>query len=229
MTAVGNAAVAIERAYSPDARHLYFLFGGIAAGLAMPPFEFYSASRILGENKLFIRDIRQSWYHGGLPGFSEDIDATICLLRDEIDALDPEKVFFVGNSMGGFAAILSAALIGRGEAVAFAPQTFIGPFARLRAMDFRWQPQITRMYFSSIRKPRYYDLRQTLLERPTQARVRIFVSNSHRLDRTHAFHLQGVPGVEIVCFDGGGHGIVKDLRDRGLLPAILSGIYVHGA
>ena len=218
---------AVQRNYAPEARHLYFLFGGIAAGMAMPPFEFFSASKILNENKLFLRDLKQTWYHSGLEGFSKSIEDTVKSIRDEIDLLKPDKVFFVGNSMGGFAAILFATLIGSGHVIAFAPQTFIGPFSRIRAMDFRWQKQIFKTYASSVGKPKYFDLRKVMLNYKRKIKIQIFVSSDHRLDSRHAQHLQGLSGVEIISFKGGGHGIVKDLRDRNLLPEILSGAYLH--
>ena len=148
-------------------------------------------------------------------------------IRDEIDLLKPDKVFFVGNSMGGFAAILFATLIGSGHVIAFAPQTFIGPFSRIRAMDFRWQKQIFKTYASSVGKPKYFDLRKVMLNYKRKIKIQIFVSSDHRLDSRHAQHLQGLSGVEIISFKGGGHGIVKDLRDRNLLPEMLSGAYLH--
>ena len=35
----------------PASRSLYLVFGGIAAGIGMPPFEFYRSSAILGESR----------------------------------------------------------------------------------------------------------------------------------------------------------------------------------
>lgn len=49
----------IEVELSPEGSNLYIFFGGIRAGIAMPPFEFYNSSRIINENKIFIRDISQ--------------------------------------------------------------------------------------------------------------------------------------------------------------------------
>jgi len=51
-----NIYKSVEVDLSLNGSNLYIFFGGIAAGIVMPPFEFYSASKIIDENKIFIRD-----------------------------------------------------------------------------------------------------------------------------------------------------------------------------
>lgn len=216
---------AVELHLSDHGKNLYIFFGGIAAGIAMPVFEFYNASRILDEHKLFFRDLSQCWYQDGLPGISRDISATADYIRSQINQIEPEKLFFVGNSMGGYAAIMFATLIGAGEVIAFAPQTFISPLPRIKHRDFRWQKQIINTYRKSVWKQKAWDLRSLLRGSLYAPRISVFVSRSHRLDRIHARHLAGITGVRIHEFDGGGHGVVKLLRDEGKLPAIMLGTY----
>lgn len=213
----------IERDYSPSATKLYFFFGGIAAGIAMPPFEFYRAAQVIEENKMFVRDFTQSWYQTGLPGISSDVHSTARFIRKEIDEVRPGRVFFVGNSMGGYAAILFSALADCGEAIAFAPQTFVSPLLRRKHQDRRWSEQISRMYWRTVFKPKLWDLKKLLLGRGQPRKVSIFVSSTDSLDDAHAEHLRGTPGVAIHKFDSGGHGVVRLLRDRGDLPSILAG------
>ncbi len=123
--------IELELSTSKDNSKLYFFFGGIASGIAMPPFEFYRASKILSHSKVFFRDINQTWYQQGLPGLGNDLYATKSYIELLIDKQRPEKIFFIGNSMGGYAAILFSVLIGKGNAIAFAPQTFIPPLFTL--------------------------------------------------------------------------------------------------
>jgi hypothetical protein len=54
-------------------------------------------------------------------------------------------------------------------------------------------------------------------------RISIYVSKTDRLDRIHAAHLEGLPGVCVREFEDGGHGVVRLLRDRGELPEIMKG------
>jgi dienelactone hydrolase len=140
-----------------------------------------------------------------------------------IKEVEPEKVFFVGNSMGGFAAILFAALIGFGEAIAFAPQTFVSHELRWKHGDVRWHIQIKNMHDLPNIKEEYLDLRQLLLGIKHKTKISIFVSTNDRLDEVHANHLHDVPNVNVFKFNEGGHGVVKLLRDLGKLPEILSG------
>jgi pimeloyl-ACP methyl ester carboxylesterase len=211
----------IER--SESGGNLYIFFGGLAAGVAMPPFEFFNASRILDENKIFVRDLRQQWYQTGLEGITRDIPSTAQFLAREIEKTAPEKIVFVGNSMGGFAAILFCALLGRGEAIAFAPQSFISPWLRLRHGDARWRRPIVRTWVRSLLKPRVWNLRHILKRTGIPTRISIYVSSADRLDRIHAAHLEDLPGVRVREFDDGGHGVVRLLRDRGELPEIMKG------
>lgn len=220
-----SKAKPVERELSPNASNLYIFFGGIASRIAMPPFEFYDAARIVYENKIFIRDLDQCWYHDGLPGIGNDIYSTVNYILKEIQSLKPKKVFFVGNSMGGYAAILFAALTGHGEVIAFAPQTFISPFLRMRYGDMRWSKKIFNMYRRCLFKRKIWDLKSLLLRKKCNQKISIFVSEDDQLDYIHAVHLKNISGVSIYKFNSGGHGIVRLLRDEGKLPAIMSGTY----
>jgi hypothetical protein len=215
-----DESVQIERS---ESRELYIFFGGLASGIAMPPFEFFNASRIFDGNKIFLRDARKSWYQTGLPGVTRDIPSTVRFLSREIEAIAPQRTVFVGNSMGGFAAILFSVLLGVGEVVAFAPQTFVSPVLRFRHRDHRWRRPIATMWLASFLKPRQWDLRPVLKRLSEPRPVSIHVSKSDRLDIIHAAHLENLPGVKVHEHEDGDHGVVKLLRDRGELPAIMRG------
>jgi hypothetical protein len=212
---------------SRNGKSLYIFFGGIAAGIAMPPFEFYSYAKIIDENKIFVRDSKQCWYQNGLGNLSSDIGTTVKLLKEHIDKINPERIYFVGNSMGGYAAILFGALIGRGEVIAFSPQTFISPFLRYKHKDWRWFRQIMLTYCRSFLKDRVWDLRLLLLKMKPRLKISIFVSSSDKLDVIHALHLRAIGNINIFEFEKGGHNVVKLLRDEGKLSLIMSGDYSH--
>ncbi|NII12136.1 alpha/beta hydrolase [Oleiagrimonas sp. C23AA] len=225
MNSLVDSQEAVEQLLAPESRQLYVFFGGMAAGIVIPPFEFYNSAKILEHNKMFVRDFAQSWYHTGLPGISQDIPGTVAYLRRTIDALAPERTYFVGNSMGGFAAMLFAGLTGVGEVIAFAPQTFISPWLRWRHGDRRWRGRIARTYRRSMFKPRVWDLKPLLEKQADPRPVSLFVSTDDELDHIHATHLADTPGVQIFARQGGGHDIVRTLRDSGELPAIMAGRY----
>lgn len=216
---------AVEIQLSKNGTNLYIFFGGIAAGIGMPIFEFYNYSKIMDENKIFVRDFSQCWYQDGIQGVSKDINSTVKYLKDMIEAISPEKTFFVGNSMGGYAAILFAHLIAEGEAVAFAPQTFISPLLRFKHKDKRWKKQIYSAYLKGLFKRKEWNLKTLLLSSNNNIKVSIFVSKNNQLDHIHALHLKEVSNVNIFEFEQGGHGVVKILRDNGDLHAIMTGAY----
>ncbi|MCF6171050.1 MAG: hypothetical protein L3J66_08760 [Bacteroidales bacterium] len=215
----------IEIQLSPEGTNLYIFFGGIAAGIEMPQFEFYNASKIINEHKIFIRDFQQCWYQVGLPGISEDVYSTASYIKGQVEKIKPGKVFFVGNSMGGFAAILFSCLIGEGEVIAFAPQTFISPLLRLRHRDARWRKQIFNIYMKSFFKRKVWNLKPLLLNSGTRNKISIFVSDTDKLDNVHTSHIEDIPGVKVYKSTGGGHGVVRLLRDEGKLPAIMAGTF----
>lgn len=216
----------IEIELSTTGRNLYIFFGGIAAGIAMPPFEFYNSSKIIDENKIFVRDFDQCWYQNGLPGISKDVRSTAWQIQTKIKEIAPQKTFFVGNSMGGYAAIMFAHLVDNvDQVIAFAPQTFISPFLRFKHKDSRWKKQITRTYRRSALKEKIWNLKPLLLNVSNGPKVSVYVSKDNFLDYAHASYVKDVPGVEIHEFERGGHALVKWLRDEGKLPAIMSGRY----
>ena len=221
-----KAKPAILEELIPGSSKLYFLFGGVAAEMAMPPFEFYASARIIEENKIFLRDFSQAWYQNGLPGVGGDLYAIRDFIQAKIAELNPAEVFFVGNSMGGYAAILFASLVGRSTAIAFAPQTFVSPVKRLRHRDRRWFKQIAGMYLRTVFKAHIWDLKACLKPLQNETRIEIFVSEDDPLDYLHALRLQGLEGVQIHECPVGGHTLVKQLRDEGKLPAILAGGYL---
>lgn len=217
----------VEIQLAKNGKNLYIFFGGVASGIAIPPFEFYNASNILDEHKIFLRDFSQCWYQNGLSSISRDIHSTAQYLNNQINEIKPEKVYFVGNSMGGYAAILFATLIGVGEVIAFAPQTFISPMLRIKYGDYRWTKQILNTYKKSFAKSKVWDLRPLLINSNYHNKVSVFVSKADNLDCLHASRLAHIEGVNIYEFKDGGHNIVKLLRNQGALPAIMSGTFIY--
>ena len=207
----------------PSSNRLYFIFGGIAAEIGMPPFEFYNASRILNENKIFLRDFTQSWYQNGLPGLGRDVFEIADYLAERIREVNPVDVSFVGNSMGGFAAILFSTLIGSGTAIAFAPQSFISPLGKLRHRDLRWPKQVFKTCFTTLAKRHVWDLKPFLSAMPSAAKIEIHVSRMDSLDLMHARRLRSVSRTTIHEYEVGGHALVRHLRDEGRLSGILQG------
>lgn len=216
----------IEKALHAGSKKLFLIFGGIAGAMAMPPFEFFNSSRIINENKIFIRDLNQCYYQAGLAGISTDINSTADYLKNEIAQIDHENLYFIGNCAGGFAAIMFSALLGCGETIAFAPLTFIDPINRIRFRDFRNTRKKINTYIRTFTKRKIYDLK-TLLKTtsPMERNIQIFVGSNYRVDYVHSARLANIHGVTIHEIKTNVHSVVKVLRDQGKLAQILEGSY----
>ena len=225
MKAKSTESKHIEIDRNVTSKKVFVFFGGIAAGIAVPPFEFYKSASILEENKIFVRDLSQSWYLDGLPGLSSDLFSTAIVLKKEIEKLDVDEVIWVGNSMGGWAAIAFCKLLGIGQAIAFAPQTTIHPLDLLVVQDFRWLTQISRTYRKTLFKKKIYDISTLFPSESPNNRVSIFVDQNDKKDYFHAKRLAGFTEVQVFEFQSGGHEIVKYLKENNLLSEIMKGSY----
>jgi hypothetical protein len=218
---VDDSAPILEE-FVPGSRRLYVVFGGISGGLGMPPFEFYRITRILGDSKIFVRDHAQAWYQRGLPGIGPDFQAIARHLEGRIAASGAEEVVFVGNSMGGFAALLTCGMLGFGQVLAFSPQSFVSERLRTKHRDGRWANQIDAIHASS-RPSDILELRPWLNANASGIRGRVYAGQDERLDWAHARTLIGLPNLQVYGVAGVDHGLVTRLRDMGILEGILAG------
>ena len=90
------------------------LFGGI------PRFEFVQFLKQFNVSKHFYLDEHSDLYHKGLIG-TTSIDESVEYLKNEIKQY--KRVLFLGNSGGGYAAILFGSLLEVNMVLAFVPQT----------------------------------------------------------------------------------------------------------
>jgi pimeloyl-ACP methyl ester carboxylesterase len=193
-------------------------FGGIAQGLGMPVFEFFKTLDALGIDALFVRDPTQSWYQHRIEGLGDGPEAMAAALTTLLERhLPRRRILAIGNSMGGWAAMLFGCLCRFDAALAISPQTFISPSLRREHSDFRWATQI-----GSIRNPCVEDLRP-LLQGSCCPKVSIYVGESDRFDRIHAARLEDIPQVQVHVLEHCGHDAATCLRDRGMLLPILKG------
>lgn len=196
-------------------------FGGLNGTSGLPPFEFARITRDLGVKRLFVRDLDQCWYQGGLPGLASGIEATAEFLRSQLNEQAIEKAVFIGASMGGYAALLFGSLLHVDCVHAFSPQTYLGLLRRMGTIDIRWYPQINRMHarYGPFRPT--YDLRRNLLEHPIRE-SHVHFGMANRLDRVHALRLSMVPGVTVHGYGEVGHHVVRNLRATGRLRPLLT-------
>jgi predicted esterase YcpF (UPF0227 family) len=207
----------INEHWVPGSKKLFLFFGGLVGSIGMPPFEFYRAANILNDNKIFFRDVSQAWYQRGLPGIGENAHAIGDYLHSRIEQSGAEEIRFIGNSMGGYAALMFCAMLGRGKAIVFSPQTFICPNKRQSLGDERW-PEKVQTVLGTQQASDIYDLKAWITSRHPTLSAQIYVSTEDALDTRHAEELRGFDNIHIHRYDeGGGHDLVRWLRQEGKL------------
>jgi hypothetical protein len=236
----GGTSLSDERAgvledLGSDSDVLAVTFGGLLMRVAMmPPFEFFNIlSRSAPAKKIFVRDHRQAWYHRGVRGLGNDVDAVAGSLRHRIDAIRPAKLVTIGTSAGGYAALLFGHLLGATEAHAFSPQTFISPELREHYGDRRWPRAWSELIASGCYEPRYGDLCEVLdgasPDRPGPASggtdFVIHYGTGDELGAIHAERLAArVPGVRLQRYEIENKAVVRYLRATGELTGVLARI-----
>ena len=218
---VRNGIAPIAPYFASANDRLVVAFGGMALRREMPIFEFFATTSPLDLNKIFIRDLRRTWYHRGLPGICENIDGIAEYLRDLIGMREFRQITFVGSSTGGYAAILFGLLLNATSVIAFVPKTFLNPWQRLRHGDVKTWRQMCRLLMARSAQRKYFDLRSVLESRKSATEFHVHFCADSRLDVLHAEHLRGCANVFLHHHREGGHRLVRKLRDSGELKRIL--------
>lgn len=209
-----------------NSEFLLVSFGGINQGLGIPVFEFFNSLKLLGFDKIFLRDFNQMWYQKGVDSNINDLLLLKEFIKHEINLKSYKKIVFLGNSMGGYAAILFGIMINVDEVISFAPQTFIDKTNRLKHLDFRWFKQIKKIHSSKNKHHIFFNLKHFLNNNSNyKTNINIYFSNKHRLDRLHAKHIKNLKNVSLNSYEVGGHSVIKTLRDSGELQTILTNLF----
>ena len=205
-----------------DSRTLLLAFGGMEGRIGMPPFEFLRLTGEIPVKRLFVRDLRQAWYHRGMPGHGSTLAEVTESLRAMIAEHEVDRMVFTGNSAGGYAALLFGTLLGADTVLCFAPQTILDPAVLTEMGDHRWDERLLPLVSEGALDQRWVDLRQALPgARVADTRYQVYFDDSLDVDRLHAERLLGLPGLRMYRFGGGAHHLVRDLRDNGALARIL--------
>lgn len=220
--------------YVVDAPHegapLIITFGFVDWA-ALPNFDFVGRLRKLeatvGQplNLILVRDTANFWYQHGVGGLGGDVDAVATSLRRLIADLRPSSVFTLGQSMGGYAAILFGALLGVDQVLAFGPLSYLRSDWARRDGDTRW----LKIMETLDRHPpaRRYDDLPALLADLSPPPVHILYGTgtepdgSPNMDEVHARRFASIAGVSVERIPEAPHAVVKWLIDAGRINAVL--------
>ncbi len=201
-------------------------FGGIQQGLGIPVFEFFNSISDIPCDKLFLRDFSQAWYQKGVDSRLNHIDKIITYIQDKTRKNRYDKICFLGNSMGGYAAILFGSIINVDTVISFAPQTFINRFHRMINRDKRWQNQMNQVYAFEKKRKDFFDLKKYLKKNNSyKTQINIYYSPKDILDKKHAERLKDLNNIILNPIKEGGHAVVKVVRDNGELKSLIKSTF----
>lgn len=204
----------------PGSPTLVVAFAGLKGYLGgFPAFEFRNILASVDVKSAFLRDHYAAWYHRGVVDVGPDVDAVVAWLRRLED--EAERIVMIGNSAGGYAALLFGALLGR-EAHAFSPQTFIDPELLREIGDGRWDEELDPLLASGRFDRRYADLSPVLAA--SAGTFAIYYGALNDLDTKHADHVRDLDNVTAHAIEDSDHRVVRALRDSGWLHRFLLGM-----
>jgi hypothetical protein len=203
-----------------DSTTIVIAFAGLRGFLGgFPAFEFRNILSSVDVKSAFFRDHYAAWYHRGVVDVGPGIDAVVAKLRELQSAAD--RVVMIGNSAGGYAALMFAALLDC-EAHVFSPQTFIDPDLLHTAGDHRWDEELRALLDSGGFDSRYGDLAPVLAD--SAGRFELFYGALDTIDEQHVERVRGLAQVTVNRIENCNHRVVRHLRDSGWLHSFLLGM-----
>jgi hypothetical protein len=219
---LNSAGISVKPDLRGDARTLLVTFGGLGALGRGPGFEFETTARTLPVKRLFVTDPEQAWYHrGGAPGAAiADVAHSISEL---LAGREVERLVTIGNSAGGYAALIFGTLLAADAVISFAPQTVLDPEVLAKMGDHRWDGLLLPLAARGALEEQWLDLRTALPPRRRRdTRYKVYFDETIVWDRLHAERLRELEGVRFYRFGRGGHRLVRGLRDSGALTRLLT-------
>lgn len=180
-------------------------------------------------NHLFLRDSLNAWYHRGIPGLGSHVDEVAGTLRGLIRSMGVSRVITIGQSMGGYAAIMFGLLLGADQVVAFGPLSHLNPDEALRYGDRRF---LNAMQDLRANPPKsvYEDLSHMLKTFPFHGDLHLFYGThpghddgvSGNFDALHAFRLAHYKRTFLYPYPAAGHPIIQWLIDQRQIDEVLA-------
>ncbi len=192
-----------------------------------PQFDFYKRLKKLevlsGKkiNKLLLRDKSSSWYHYGIAGLGGNVEQTVAGINNIIKQIKPSKIITIGQSMGGYAAIMYGALLEVDKAISFGPLSCFDT-AKLEILrDYRWMELVKKV---AAEPPEifYDDLPKLLRGTKSKTEFEIFYGTNPgggaerneavNYDAAHALAFCDLPGVKLFPLHNSPHAVVEYMR-----------------
>ena len=186
----GNIAVLTRK----NCRQMFFVYaGGLGMVEGMGPMDFLRKSGLSDRNVVFVRDPHTRYFQFGVSEELKNLDDVVEWHRAHIEAqTHVDEIYCVGNSFGGWAALLFGHLFAAKKVWALAPA---GIWGRDLLVDLMAEHNGTTEY----------DL---------------YYSPEIEKDRLFAEALEDIPGVNTTQNTDHGHLIIRGMLRTGELPQL---------
>ncbi len=206
-----DSALKVTATDRPDARALVLCFTGIGhalGGIDIQRAEFVGTMATLGAASAFVFDKTRSW--GNRVDFAR--------VADLVAPLAPgARILGLGNSMGGFNAILMSNFTAMETCVAFAPQFSVMP--GVVPGEIRW-----RDYVAAIDGFRFPSLEGQFNDRTRY----VTVNGDDAAERAHWSRFPARPNARHLVVRGQGHEAAAALKSAGVLGHFLAAAFAGG-
>jgi len=207
---------------------------GFAQWETVPAFDFIGRLRklegLLGQrfHRIHLRDPQRAWYLRGVLGLGIDVASTAAALNRAVDALKPSRVLTLGQSMGGYGAILFGNLLNADRVLAFGALSTMSPDISRGHGDTRWLSIMQALDDDHLLGPTT-DLVHALTARPGNVDLRLHYGERpdapehghENLDLHHARRFAKLPGCRITLHPAAAHAVSDHLRRSHELDACL--------
>jgi hypothetical protein len=159
-----------------------------------------------GWSMVFLRDFQGVHFLNGVAGIGPDRPSTIEALGELISRLGARRTLCLGNSSGGYAALLYALELGADAALSFSGGTNLDPDFNVHLNRAQGALELREAF-----PDEELDLRARYLAAAQRPRAMLVYGEYAWDDRIHAEHMSDVPGAELIpILDFEGHGSIAE-------------------
>lgn len=203
-----------------DETVLVIAFSGNARKLDVPVHEFFETTKTLGYNRILLWDKYVMYYHYGVDRKRRNWPSLIAYLEQEIARLQPKRVFCVGTSSGGYAALVAGHHLRADFVHAFSPQTEID-LSREGVRGARHPVHRWRMSFSRRIHREVLDLAPMLSRFNGKTRYFVHYGSGNEIDCRFAGRIAEKPGVITLGYPCSAHAVAVFLAKKKFLGHVL--------
>jgi hypothetical protein len=201
-----DTALDVQAAPVEGAQTVVLVFCGQRHRIGFHSPLFHRFIQRLGWSMVFLRDFQDAHFVNGVASLGPDRPSTLEALRQLISSLGARRLLCLGNSSGGYAALLYALELGADAVLSFSGGANLEPDFNVHLNRAQGALELREAF-----PEEELDLRARYLAADKRPRAMLVYGEYAWDDRIHAEHMSDVPGVELIpIHDYEGHGSIAE-------------------